>query len=366
MESRTGELAKLLLLAFLLWLAWRFFSAVAWVLLVAGLVLVLAMVFSPVVSWFERRHLPRGVGALVLAVLLLTVAGAIALWLIPPLLQQTSVFIAAFPTYWHRLLAWATRFTARYPDVQRFFTPAQALPAEVGRAAEAALATLPGLVRRVLVDLGGVVLVFVMTLFVLADPRRLLVGLFAAVPQPWRGPVANALHVTAQQMRVWAWSSSLIGSIEALTVWVGLSLLGVQPALLLAALVFFGEFLPYIGPIAAALPALLVALAVGPFTGLWTLLLYLFIHVVESSLLIPFITSRQMEFHPLAVAFAIIMLGEVYGIIGAVLAVPLLATLKAFYLELYVRRRLLSQEELERYADVVLEAHRPGSELHRS
>ncbi len=153
----------------------------------------------------------------------------------------------------------------------------------------------------------------------------------------------------------------MIGLIDGGIAWVGLTLLGVQPALLLAALVFIGEFFPYVGPIAAAVPAVALAFAVKPITPLWTLLLYLALHQLEAALLSPLIVSRRMRFHPLSVGFALIALGKVYGVLGALLAVPTLAAIKAFYTELVLGRRRVDETEIEKCADMVLETGSGGA-----
>jgi predicted PurR-regulated permease PerM len=354
------DLAKLILLVFVLLSVWRFFVDIAHWTMVAALVVLLAMIFSPVVSWAERHHVPRWFSAVGLALVLLGLAAIFFLLVVPPLIQQAAVLVRNIPEYWSRAAAWLGRMLERYPAV-RDFVSEKTLAAGLSERLQAVLSHALALTRTVIEDIGGTVVVFVMMIFVLSSPRGLLIGLFSMVPAAHRAPLAHALRATAKQVRVWAWASALIGLIEAITVWIGLTLLHVQAPLLLATLVFFGEFLPYIGPILAAVPAVLFALATGPYAALWTVLLYLGIHIVESSLLVPFITSRQMEFHPLSVVFAIVTLGEIYGIIGAVLAVPALAAARAFYYQFVLQPQRISPDQMREYADAVIESHPPGS-----
>ncbi len=353
------DIAKLIVLTFILLSVWRFAVHISHLLLLVGLVLLLAMVFSPPVSWAERHHVPRWLAAVLLALVILWLVVMVVLLLVPPLIEQGAVLVQGLPAFWDRALAWLARFAHRYPIVQRFLAPGEVSGAGFSGKLTDLLKSAWGLSKTLVEDVGGTVVVFVMVIFVLGSPRPLLMGLFSIIPASHRTPTAQALRFTAKQVRVWAWSSALIGLIEGVTVWIGLSLLHVPAPLLLASLTFLGEFLPYIGPVASAIPAVLFALSAGPFTALWTLLLYLGIHIIESSLLVPFITSRQMEFHPLSVVFAIVTLGQIYGIAGAVLAVPALALVRAFYLEFYVQPQRLSPEQMREYADAVIESHPP-------
>ncbi len=356
-----GELVKLLLLTFALLIGLHFASQIAQVMLIFALAIILAMMLTAPVSWLERRRVPRWAGSVLVLLALLAIAALLGLWLVPPLIEQTSALIARGPAYLQNVQAWLAEMTARYPSLQEAVKWDEQVVGGIVSRAERVLRQAGQFVLAVLGGLGALAIVLVMTAFTLVHPRPLLRGLLSAVPDDLRMPIARALHVTARQMRVWAWSSSLIGLIDGGIAWVGLTLLGVQPALLLAALVFIGEFFPYVGPIAAAVPAVALAFAVKPITPLWTLLLYLALHQLEAALLSPLIVSRRMRFHPLSVGFALIALGKVYGVLGALLAVPTLAAIKAFYTELVLGRRRVDETEIEKCADMVLETGSGGA-----
>jgi predicted PurR-regulated permease PerM len=358
---RYGDWVKLVVLVFALLLAWRFLGEIARILLLFALVILLAMMLTPPVSWLERHRVSRALGAPLVILVLLGLLAALAYWMLPPLVEQLTLFVTNLPAYWTRAESWIASITERYPRAQEVLTVDQELINRgLARAGELLLQA-GQYTLGLLGGLAGAVLVFVMTVFTLIRPRPLLTGLFALLPEAKRQPVSEALLVTAQQMRVYAWSSLLVGLVNGTIAWIGLSLLGVEPALLLAALVFFGEFFPYVGPIAAAIPAVILALLVSPVTALWTLLLFLGIQQLEASVLSPLIVSRQMKFHPLSVAFAILTLGDLYGILGAFLAIPALATVKAFYTELVLKPREITEAQVLPYDNHVVESARPSA-----
>ncbi|MHB0937015.1 MAG: AI-2E family transporter [Armatimonadota bacterium] len=359
MPDRFAGYMKLVLLAVGLLVLLYFAASVVRFLLLFLLILVLAMMLTPPVSWLERHRIRRSIGAPLLVLLVLGLLVGLGFWLLPPLFEQVTAFIEAIPAYWARLQAWATTTLAEYPRVRELLATNQRLISSAAGYLEAVLLQAGQVTIGLFTGFATAVLVFLLTMFVLIQPRPLLVGLLAMVPPARQEAVARAVHTIAQQMRIYLVSSLIIGTVNGVIVYFVLTLLGVQPALVLAMLTLIGEFFPYIGPIAAAIPALILAFLVSPLTALWVLLLYLAIQQLEASVLSPLILSRQMKFHPLSVAFAILTLGSLFGILGAFLAVPVLSILKALYEELVLKPREPDRQQLERYADLVVESRKP-------
>lgn len=359
MSDRFAGYVKLLLLAAALVVLLYFAAAVAHFLLLFLLILVLAMMLTPPVSWLERRRVPRPVGAVAVVMAVLGLLVGLGFLLLPPLIEQVTAFIEALPAYWTRMQAWATTTLAAYPRVRELLTTDQRLISNAAGYLEAVLLQAGQITIGLFSGFASAVLVLLLAMFVLIHPRPLLIGLLAMVPPARQEAVARAVHTIAQQMRIYLIASLTIGGFNGLVVYFVLSFLDVEPALVLAMLTVIGEFFPYIGPIAAAIPALILAFLVSPLTALWVLLLYLGIQQIEASVLSPLILSRQMKFHPLSVAFAILTLGSLCGILGAFLAVPILAIVKALYEELVLKPKAPDRQLLERYADQVVESQAP-------
>lgn len=353
-----GDLVKLLILTFVLLIALHFLGRIAHVLLLFSLVIILAMMLTAPVSWLERRRVPRWCGSLIVIVALLGIATLLGFLFIPPLVEQTNVLGKRIPEYYNTLQLWLADVTQNRPSLQRLITVDDQMLGDMFARAEQMIRQAGQFVITLIGGVAALFIVLLMTVFTLVQPRPMLQGLFALLPKQQRMPTARALRTTARQVRVWVWSSTVIGLIVAAIAWGGLTLLNVQPALLLASLAFFGEFFPYIGPVAAAVPAVALAFAVGPITPLWILILYLAIHQLEASLLTPLIVSRRMRFHPLSVGFSLIALGTAYGILGAFLAVPALAAVKAFYTELIFKQRGVDERETRECANLVLESQK--------
>jgi putative heme transporter len=126
------------------------------------------------------------------------------------------------------------------------------------------------------------------------------------------------------------------GAILATLAFIGLTVIGVEFALPLAVIVFFGELIPIVGPVIALVPALIVAAFDGVTTVLLVLGLYLGIQLLESSVVYPQVMKRQARIPPIVVIFAILAGGSVGGIIGALVAIPLAGGIRVLVLRLAI------------------------------
>ena len=120
----------------------------------------------------------------------------------------------------------------------------------------------------------------------------------------------------------------IVAAIVGLLISVGLASLKVKYALVIGTVAAVFEFIPYFGPVIAAVPAVLFAFVQSPATALWAVVLVVVVHQVEGAVLQPQVMSGSMDLHPLTVIFSILVGGELLGIWGMFLAVPAAASLK--------------------------------------
>lgn len=179
-------------------------------------------------------------------------------------------------------------------------------------------------VTSVLIAVGtGITLIFVGGVYLALNPEGYHNGLLALVPAHLRPATARTLETLARALRAW-----LVGQLVAMfAVFVmtttGLWLLGVSTPIALGAIAGLLEFIPYVGPLASALPAVAVGLMEGPTTALWVALLYFAVQQIEGALLIPLIQREAVDLPPAITVFSIVGMGVLFGPLGVVLAAPL-------------------------------------------
>jgi putative permease len=174
------------------------------------------------------------------------------------------------------------------------------------------------------------------------------------VPERHREASGRSLARTQEQMTAWAKATLINGAITGLSTGLLLHFIGVQPALVFGVLAFFGEFVPNIGPLIASVPALFVALGIGPNKFAFALAAIIFVQQIESNLLVPFIMGRSMQLHPVTIVFFALAMGSLLGVVGAILAVPAAAITNIFWDEFYLqpqRHRSASLEQVEERAN---------------
>jgi predicted PurR-regulated permease PerM len=140
----------------------------------------------------------------------------------------------------------------------------------------------------------------------------------------------QALVVTERigiRLGAWARGEALLGAIIGLLTWIAALLIGLPYAGALALIAAVGELVPNLGPIIAAIPLIVVGFLSSPQQGVLALVVALMIQQLENNLIVPRVMARAVNLHPVAVMLAILAGGELLGISGALLAVPLVASL---------------------------------------
>ena len=323
-------------------------------LLLFVVVFLLAMVLNPLVNGLQKRRVPRGLAVvLVLASLLGVVIGAGAL-VVPPMLHEVNGLAERAPEYWQSIQKQAQGLEQRYPALDRFLPELDKLgqngtldSAKIGTYISRALTYTFG----VLGALFGGIVALLLLVFTLLNPRPLVAGALAAVPAIHRDASERVLARFQEQAWAWARATIINGLITGVSTGLLLHFVGVQPALVFGVLAFFGEFVPNIGPLVAAVPALFVALGIGPTKFAMALGAILFVQQVESNLLVPFVMGRSMELHPVTIVFFALAMGSLLGITGAILAVPAAALMKILWDEFYLRPQQLDRDALDARAD---------------
>lgn len=165
-------------------------------------------------------------------------------------------------------------------------------------------------------------------------------GIVMLVPKSRHDQAAQALDASGEALRLWLLAQLLSMAAVGILTTLGLSLLGVPSAMALGLLAALLDFVPVIGPIAAAIPGLLIAMTVDMNTVLWTLLLYTAIQQVEGNVIQPIVQRRMVSLPPALLIFAILAMSLIFGPLGILFAAPL--TVVAFVLvkQLYVRDTL--------------------------
>lgn len=197
-----------------------------------------------------------------------------------------------------------------------------------------------GLIGSTFGAVANVLIVLFFAVFMAAQPQPYIHGLLFLVPRRRRKRAREVIYEIGNVLRRWLIGQSILAVCVALLTGAGLLLLGAPFAVALAILAGLMEFVPYIGPFVAAVPAILVGFAEGPQLALYIALLFLGVQLAESYVLAPLIQHRAVHLAPAAILFAQVLMGAIVGALGVAVATPLAAAVMVAVGMLYVEDAL--------------------------
>lgn len=305
-------------------------------LLLTGMAVALILSF-PV--RFLSRLIPRGIAIaiVVLAVLALLVLAAIVL--VPLAVGQLASLAEQAPRLLDEAYSWARRVVENLDRAGLLDTsPDEAIAQLQQTGAQRAEGLLEGVVARAFDTLSGTVggvfstlSVILIAAYLLADGERFKLGSIRLLPVQYRD---DALVLFSDVIE--ALSRYLAGLLVSLTFQgiastIALTLLGVPYAILLGIWTTIGAIVPFIGSYIGAVPATIVAFTVSPTTGILTALTYVLINFIDGNLIAPRVQGNAIRVSPLFVFLAVIAGGQIAGIWGALMAVPILAVIRVVF-----------------------------------
>jgi predicted PurR-regulated permease PerM len=297
------------------------------VLIILLFAIVIASAVNPFVAWFEKRKVPRIVGVLLLYVMVMALVILLSSLVIPPVVQDLSQLTSSIPQLTQDLttsLDSVQQNTGRYLDVV----------SELQNILEFVAGYLQQFSRSALglaVSAFGGVLSFVAIVvisFYLAVMKKGIESFLEAVlPERYESYVIDLWKRAEAKMGLWLQGQLMLALVVGILVYIGLAVLGVRFALLLAIVAMLLEVVPMAGPVLAAIPAIGMAFFSGPETVVWVILLYIGIQQLEGNILFPLIMGKQTGLNPIVVILAIFIGGNLAGIPGAILAIPVATVL---------------------------------------
>jgi predicted PurR-regulated permease PerM len=316
-----------------IFLAWLIYLSrqVLLLIYVSGL---LAVGFAPTVRAIERlqvlpigRRIPRWVAILCVYLAILGALAGIGYAVLPTVIEQARAFSAHLP----QLLDQMQRALVRRGLLAERLTMREVVQQAPigGDTVGTVLTTLWTFVGGVF----GVITILILTFYLLVDGEDLFNGFVRLFPRRRRLRVRTLASTIGRKVTAWLGGQLILSGVIGVTSAVGLGLLGAPYFYVLAVIAFVGEFIPYLGPILAAVPGIAVAASVSPKFAVVVTLFYVAQQQLENYLLVPKIMEQQVGLSPITIIIALLIGGAVMGVVGAILAVPTAAILNVLLQE---------------------------------
>jgi predicted PurR-regulated permease PerM len=335
MDLKIADWLKALVFAAALVLAYIFFGTIIQLILLVALASIIVYLVNPLVNLLERRIKSR-TWAVLLAYLAFLVILAVAIALLVPLVgREFAAFSTDLPGYISTVERWIEDFD-RYLDRTAIGRMVDLDPATVlSRAAGAVAADIQNIVAIIpatIAILGQILLVLVISLYILLLLPKMHEKFKAAASDELKGVYERFVVYLGGQVSKYVKGQLILMTAVGLVTGLGLWVIGLPYAVVLGIVAGLFEIIPYFGPVLSGVVAITVALTVSPATALLALLVVVVVQTLESNTLSPLILGKTVEINPLVVLLVLLVGGELLGILGIILAVPVFVILRGTYL----------------------------------
>jgi predicted PurR-regulated permease PerM len=314
---------------------------------------IIAIGIAAVATRLQRRGVPRPLGAMIALLGAIAAIALLVYLLIPPFVDETNRFVDAVPGIVNDLETQVTDITGAKPSevgdkVQEFAQRYTDDPARL-------IGPITSIGFSVAGVLGALILMLITAYYMAIRPEPLVDGMLRLIPPPRR---AHGRHVLNRIRRAWiGWTAGVVVDmlVTGVLLYVGLRLVGLNFAVFFAVLTALLTLVPYFGAIAGALPPVLFALTDSPGKALLVLAVYVVVQQVESNFTLPLVTSQTVRLHPAVIAVGVLVVGRLFGVVGLLVAVPILLLVTVSVEELWVKP--LEESERRRASPDGLELH---------
>ena len=349
MEYRS--LSRVVYLAAGLFVALWFIHEILQVILLFFFAIVFTIVLNAPVTWLERKNVRRTLASLIVFFSVLLCLGLLGWMVIPKMVIQVKLLVANLPNYLDNLNKRISDWLGDHGNDQQ--------KAETMSNAITALPPVSSIVNSVgqysiqlFKNFLLMIFFFCLVVYMLIRPRPLLEIYLSFFPDTKKDKAAEAFSYASVMTIGWMWSNIIAGAIRAVIVWFFLYFMGIPGVWVWAGVTFFAELIPRIGFYIMAVPPILIAFAISPVTALWVAIFYIVSDEIIGDFVIPRIRSSTMKIHPVFILIMIVAMSAAFGIMGAFIATPLAAFIKAYYETFY--RKKLEEEKHDKNIDRML------------
>jgi len=287
------------------------------IILVFLSILILSALLKPV-DWLNAKKVPRVLSVILVYILVIFVIGFVIGTIIPPLAKQTSDFASKTPQI--------------IDSINNFLVFHQIPTENISSAIEGQLSQIAqnfiSISTAIFSSIFLILTLFVLSFYMLLEWKKLI----KLITSPFSGKqeklVANIVTKVEYGLGRWVRGQFTLSVIVGIMTYVGLRLLGIPFALPLSLVAAILEVVPIVGPIIAAIPAILVGLAAAPILGLAVAALFLIVQQIENNLLVPMVMSKVVGLQPPVIIIALLIGAKLAGVLGAFLAIPLVVVAK--------------------------------------
>ena len=285
--------------------------------------IIIASGVTPFANWLDKKRFPRllGVALLYLSVFVL-IAFVISL-MVPFISAQINQLIQDLPNFINKVSDSLDKVQdSRYVDL---FSEAQNLLDSASGYLQAFSGSVFGFIVNIFGGLVSFAAIIIISFYLSVMRNGVESFIRSVVPREYEGIVTRVWRRAETKVGKWLQGQMLLALIVGLAVYIVMSLMGIKFALLLGFLAMVLELVPHVGPVLAAIPAVVLGFSTSTTLGIWVIVAWILIQQIENHILVPLILGKSVGLHPVIVIVSLLIGAKLAGILGMVLAVPVAA-----------------------------------------
>jgi len=307
------------------------------VLAIFFVALVLASAVDPWVDWLQARKIPRALSIIMIYLVIFSAIISVIVLITPPIIEQVTELSENFPYYFEKAVSGinvAQDYIDSHGITENIKEVFGSLNSNISGAASNVMSKVAGF-------FGGIVsffLILVVTFYMVVEENALKKIVWSIAPEKYQVYIMQLVNRMQKKVGLWLRGQLILSCIIFTLLYIGLSILGVKYALVLALIAGMTDFVPYLGPTLAAIPAIFLAFTQSPMLGVLVALLYYVVQLTENNIIVPKLMQKVVGLNPI-ISIAVLLMGfRLGGVIGAVLSIPVATAASVFIYDVFDKK----------------------------
>ena len=301
------------------------------------LALILSSATDPWIDWLRKRKIPKTLSIIIIYVLFVAVVLSVFVLIVPPIAKEIGQLAKLFPEYYEKLSSLFSRFQSA--DNPNFVKDVQIGLSSVSSNLSQAISSIFTTTVQVFGSIFSLITVLIISFYFTIEENAIKKFANSIIPKRYQSYVVNLFSRIQHKLGQWFRGQLTLSLIIFCISFIGLMILGVKYALILALIAGIFEIIPYFGPWIAGIVAVILTFTQSPTKAFLVVILYIIIQQFENTIIVPKVIGKSVGLNPLIVVIAILIGFKLGGVLGALVSVPIAAAVSVFVSDFLNKRK---------------------------
>lgn len=299
--------------------------------------ILIAWLFDPMVDFFEKKKLPRIVGCIIAYLIFIGILALIIFLVVPSFIDQIADFVSSIPNFLGEAKDFISGTLSSFSsstDIDVSAVKKQIFDSleTIGTSLTTSLPnTILSIGKSIVSGGASAILGLMVGFYLLYDYDKVSRGILDMIPKKYHEDAKDLYKRINHSLREYITGLLSVMSLVFISQSICLTIAGLEAPLVFALFCALTDIIPYFGPYIGAIPAVLAGFAISPFTGICCIISIVIVQLLENNFYQPLIMGHAMKLHPVTIMLGLLIFQHFFGIIGMIIATPVIATIKVIF-----------------------------------